>query len=341
MIGRLRSLPGRLLAEAFGGSRRRREAGTGTPPVPGMPAADAIGTAAFDDQFPRVPGDPDAELLDTLHSPPGSTVTGWGTNAPLIKIAPPSLTRYVKYEHIPGVLGEFDYTVRARIVELRRMKDPFQNHIADFFEFLFAEVDPRAFSRIQDEQLANPGAMTKYLDPIFWFESKFRVAVRLGLDKLPPSTILDIGTGPGHFPVVARYFGHEVTGTDLPPRSGGVDETGHFYDQLCALYRVRRIPHVIRPFTPVGDVGGRYDAVTALLAAFNVHGKKLPWTIDHWKYFLRDVRDNVLNPGGQIFIVLDDKKLTRETWQFLVDASDFHDELNKQVQIADWQRLQL
>ena len=41
------------------------------------------------------------------------------------------------------------------------------------------------------------------------------------------------------------------------------------------------------------------NVVTALLAAFNVDKNKQPWSPEHWKFFLRDLRDNVLKENGE------------------------------------------
>jgi hypothetical protein len=230
--------------------------------------------------------------------------------------------------------------VQRRISALRSHNSATNCDTARFFEFLLSEVDADEYSLIQEHYRASPDGTTKYLDPITWFESKLRTARRLGLDKSPSLKILDLGTGPGHFPVVARYYGHDVTGTDLPGVSGGVDNTGHLYDSLCGIYRVKRISHVVRPNQPLTGLGDRYDMVTAFLAAFNVDAEKKPWTRQHWEFFLKDLGNNVTTDRGTVFLVLDNKKLTDESWSYLSSLAEWAECRSKQVLISNLRGLE-
>ncbi len=255
-------------------------------------------------------------------------------------VAPHELTK-VKEDHWPGVFGDFRENLTARRDARARAKDAETRDSARFFDYLLSEVDADAFRQLQERYLnANVvdrnADIVKYIDPVIWFESKLRLARKIGLDKKPPLRILDLGCGPGHFPVVARFFGHDVTGTDLPSRSSGL---AHIYDALCDLYKVRRISHRITENVPVGDVGGRYDLVTAFLAAFNVDEQKRPWTADHWRFFLKDVKDNVLKPDGEVFLVLANNKLTEESWRYVASQGEWSTEKTKQVLIRDFSKL--
>ncbi|HEX4861635.1 MAG TPA: hypothetical protein VFV07_10395, partial [Rhizomicrobium sp.] len=117
--------------------------------------------------------------------------------------------------------------------------------------------------------------------------------------------------------------------------AGGVDQTGHLYDELCALYRVKRISHAIRPFAPLGDIGGRYDMVTAFLAAFNVDEDKRPWGEEHWRFFLSDLATNVLTPRGVVFMRLTHDKLTDAAWDYLSSLAEWKEDQSRQVFITD------
>jgi hypothetical protein len=75
--------------------------------------------------------------------------------------------------------------------------------------------------------------------------------------------------------------------------------------------------------------------VTAFLAAFNVDAEKKPWTRQHWEFFLRDLRNNVVIDGGKIFLVLDDKKLTDESWSYLSSLAEWTEFRTKQVFISN------
>jgi hypothetical protein len=242
----------------------------------------------------------------------------------------------IKEVHLAGVSGDLREIVQARITKLRATNNVRSHETARFFEFLLSEVNAEEYGLIQEHYLATPDGMTKYLDPIIWFESKLRIARKLELDQKPPLRILDIGTGPGHFPVVGRFYGHDITGTDLPKVSGGVDRTGHFYDSLCSIYRVKRISHTIRPNRLLEGLEGPYDMVTAFLAAFNVDERKVPWSIENWRFFLSDLKRNALTERGALFLMLDNKKITEEVWGYLVSRAQWSVQRSKQLFISDF-----
>jgi hypothetical protein len=244
----------------------------------------------------------------------------------------------VRDEHLPGIYGDFREIVEAHIANSNG-KEFAAVESRRFFEYLLENVDAKKYREIQrhylDPKIVNPNAdIVKYLDPTTWFESKLRLCYILGLDKKPPMRILDLGTGPGHFPFVAHFYGHSVLGTDLPARTRGA---GHIYDALCDLYRVERIGLEIKPNTPLEGIPGRYDMVTAFLAAFNVYGGRTPWTIDHWRVFLRNLKLDILNDGGMLFMTLTNGKLTKESWGYLQSIADWTVEKSKQIHISKFE----
>jgi SAM-dependent methyltransferase len=256
---------------------------------------------------------------------------------PNAALVDPHELKKVKEEHWPGIFGDF----RQSVTERRNRRTGKDTEIADnarFFDYLLTQVDAIAFREMQehylDSTVVNRNAdIVKYIDPIVWFESKLRLARKIGLHKRPPLRILDLGCGPGHFPVVARFYGHDVTGTDIPSRSSRHD---HLYDALCDIYRVRRISHCIIAGQAMGNVGGRYDLVTALLAAFNVDDQKRPWGVDYWRFFLTDLRANVLTENGELLLVLTNNKLTNESWNYLASLGNWTNEKSRQVFITDF-----
>lgn len=251
--------------------------------------------------------------------------------------------RKVRPVHLPYIYGDFHEVIGSRLA-LITGNDAQSAELRRFFEYVLTEIDADEYRRVQlhylDPGVVDPDAdIVKYLDPVMWFESKLRLAQSLGLDKKPPMRILDLGTGPGHFPFVARFYGHDVTGTDLPARTRGVEQSGHIYDALCAMYRVKRIGNEIKPNAKLEGLGGRYDMVTAFLAAFNVDEERKPWSVDHWRFFLKSLRADVLNDGGVLFMTLADGKLTPQSWSYLVSLSDRSIEKSKQIQISKFDAL--
>ncbi len=246
----------------------------------------------------------------------------------------------IKEQHLFGIFGNFEDVIRLRIAQLRRFDQPRNRLKIRFFEFLLNEIDARRYGEIQDYFLAperiDPQTDTvKYLDPLVWFESKIGFAQRLGLDVAAPRHILDIGTGPGHFPVVARFFGHHVVGTEVLRRAQGVQGSGHLYDALCDVFKVERIVHRVRPFGDLRDIPGTYDMLTSFLAGFNVDERKRPWSIKHWNHFLACARRDVLAPGGTVFLNLSNGKLTPPVWEALKSSAEWFQDEQKSVYFSN------
>ena len=246
----------------------------------------------------------------------------------------------VKELHHDGVFGEFEDVVDRTIERCERSSDPVEKEKARFFRYLKERVDPVKFGEMQAIQLAEgkvrpDSDMVKYIDPSAWFDSKVQAALRIGLDRRAPMDILDIGTGPAHFPVVAEFYGHHVIGTDLPYRTTGRLERGHLYDALSDIFKVRRIPLKVEQYVPLPPFDRRFGLVTAFLAAFNLDPERKPWSIDAWNFFLNDLRSNVLTADGDVFMILSDDKLTPEVWDYLSERAVFTNPTRKQIHIKD------
>lgn len=255
------------------------------------------------------------------------------------RVAPKHLPK-VKDEHLDGVFGEFDDVIDRRLSVLEASELPFDAEKARFFRHLKELVDSDRFGEMQafqldDSRLRLDSDMVKYIDPTVWFESKLVLAQICGIDKRAPIDILDIGTGPGHWPVVAEFYGHRVLGSDIPQRASGMLEKGHLYDVLGDIYKIRRIPLRIDQFTPLPPLERRFDLVTAFLAAFNVDPDKKPWGIEAWNFFMKDLRENVLAEGGEVFMTLADGKLTDEVWNYLKSHAVFSHDKMKQIHWKD------
>lgn len=246
----------------------------------------------------------------------------------------------VKDLHLEGVFGHFEDVVDQAIERYGKASKGPKYERAQFFRYLKARVDPIKFGDMQEVQLAESklrmdSDIVKYMDPVTWFESKFRAIFQLELDRRSPLDILDIGTGPAHFPVVAEFYGHRVLGTDLPYRTSGRLERGHLYDALSEIYNVKRIPLKIEQYVSLPEFEQRFDMVTSFLAAFNIDSERKPWTIEAWNFFLCDLRDNILKENGELFMSLADDKLTPEVWSYLSRHAVFTNDVSKWIHIAD------
>ncbi len=152
------------------------------------------------------------------------------------------------------------------------------------------------------ERHGGAGSETKYLEPERWLREKWKLAGKLGLHEGPrfgtgPALrILDLGTGAGHFPFVCRYLGHDCVALDQP----GIP----LYDDFCALFGLDRVDHAIRPRQPLPALGARFDLVTAFMLGFNTRPDGKLFDLDDWSFFLDDVRDHQLVPGGRLCLKL-------------------------------------
>lgn len=162
-----------------------------------------------------------------------------------------------------------------------------------------ASLDWAALDRLA-KQFAKAGSERKYLETHKWLKRKHGHALMLGLDQLAPLDILDLGTGGGHFPYVARYFGHRVVALDLP----GIQ----LYDALCSWIGVDKHDFRIEARTPLPDLRKRFDLVTAFMIGFNTKRDGTLFTIEDWDWFLEDVRGHQLKPNGHLVL-----KMIRQT----------------------------
>jgi SAM-dependent methyltransferase len=138
-----------------------------------------------------------------------------------------------------------------------------------------------------------------YLDAATWFRKLWREAVRLRLHRMPSQRVLDLGTGPGHFAYICRYLGHKVLGLERP---------GACLDAFHEWMGLEVVSHAIAANRPLPRLPVRFDTVTAFRVPFNKKretgdkSRRQLFDLDEWSFFLDDVRDHVLRPGGRLVL---------------------------------------
>jgi SAM-dependent methyltransferase len=159
-----------------------------------------------------------------------------------------------------------------------------------------AHIDQAELRRIQ-ETYAVPGShdWPKYVEAERFLKMNVRRAQDLGLDRMPPQHILDLGSGAGYFLFVTRVLGHSGLGLDVDNRP--------LFREMFDLFGLQRAIHRIEKFKPLPDTGRQYDWITAFSASFAGAGQPVPWGIVEWRYFLQDARQH-LRPGGRIYVDL-------------------------------------
>lgn len=141
----------------------------------------------------------------------------------------------------------------------------------------------------------HPGA-SKYLDIAAWIPKFINHAQHLGLESKKSFNILDIGTGPGLFPLVCKNLGHQVRAIDLPDNP--------LYNEMISLFDINRRGIAVRPFENISTFDMKFDLITGFAICFNSHATDTLWGIKEWGYFLNDLKNNHLKKNGKIFLEL-------------------------------------
>lgn len=244
----------------------------------------------------------------------------------------------VNIKHQRRIFPNFHDQLEKRIQELEHSEDALLSDFAVFYRHLLDSIDFQEYESIKSEFLTPQKSlaysnMLKYLDHTYWFESKLDIILKLSLNDSTTLDILDIGTGVGHFPFLARYFGHNVWGANLPrrllrPKDGEM----HLYHVMCDFFDLSCFEVVVSPNEEISGVNRRFDLVTCLMTEFNtVEGK--PWPAGLWEVFINNLKISLLNPGGRIFLQLTNGKMTNESWAFIQSISEWSDDKQKYAYI--------
>jgi SAM-dependent methyltransferase len=159
-----------------------------------------------------------------------------------------------------------------------------------------AHIDQAKLRRIQNTY-GVPGSREwpKYVEAERFLKMNIRRVQDLGLDRMPPQHILDLGSGAGYFLFVNRVLGHSGLGLDVHNRP--------LFREMFELFGLQRIIHRIEKFKPLPNTDSQYDWITAFSVSFAGAGQPIPWGVVEWNYFLQDVRRH-LRPGGHLYLDL-------------------------------------
>jgi hypothetical protein len=73
-----------------------------------------------------------------------------------------------------------------------------------------------------------------------------------------------------------------------------------FYRDMIAFFGISRTGFRIEPYKNLPLLNRRFDVITAHQICFNGHKTEGLWGIDEWDYFLGDLEEHYLNPGGTV-----------------------------------------
>jgi SAM-dependent methyltransferase len=175
-------------------------------------------------------------------------------------------------------------------------------------------IDREKFQQIYDRYaMRDPGdEWPKYLEIERWMEINLKRVRDLGLDLGGRKRVLDIGSGTGYFLYICQYLGHDVLGMDLDEERG--------FTEMVELLGVKRVIYRVEAYQPLPDLGPRFDVIAAHMICFNGHKSDKLWKIPEWEFFLDDMAERQLAPGGQVCLELnreyDDSLYTPELKEY-------------------------
>jgi SAM-dependent methyltransferase len=170
-------------------------------------------------------------------------------------------------------------------------------------ERVYGPIDRAAWTQLQSRFPDRPDAprINRFSDIDHWLRVNIERAQDLWLDRTRPLRILDLGCGPGYFLYVCRCLGHQGLGLDIDEQP--------LFRETTALLGVRRVISRIEPRTPLPDLGEKFDLVTGHRVCFQKTerfgtgpGEWNEWDRGDWQFFLDDVRNRILKPGGRILL---------------------------------------
>jgi hypothetical protein len=78
---------------------------------------------------------------------------------------------------------------------------------------------------------------------------------------------------------------------------------------MIALFGITRTGFKVEPYKSLPDLGRRFDVITAHQICFNGHKTEKLWGVEEWDFFLDDLEENHLNPGGTIALEFNEEPL--------------------------------
>jgi SAM-dependent methyltransferase len=161
------------------------------------------------------------------------------------------------------------------------------------------DIDWLQFKNLRHQYPYRPGSpqINRFEDVVYWIEINIERAQDLWLDRAPPLRLLDLGCGAGYFLYVCKFLGHDVLGFDT--------DTEPLFRATTALLQVPRVIGRIERQTPLPDLGGKFDLVTAHRICFHRIGRVrdgVEWSPGNWEFFINDIRTRFLNENARLVL---------------------------------------
>jgi hypothetical protein len=160
-------------------------------------------------------------------------------------------------------------------------------------------LDTPELRALERQYRSQEASYVKYFDLDSTVEFNLNRALRLKLPSRAPASILDLGTGFGVFPFVAKYFGHNAVGLDFDDPEDV--NTNLFRETYQLLHGTDRISHKIVAFEPLPPLPGQYDIITAFQICFTNFNAPNAWSVAEWSDLLNRLRP-LLTDRGEVLL---------------------------------------
>src|SRR5258708_35835 len=160
-------------------------------------------------------------------------------------------------------------------------------------------LDRAQFEKLREQYPYRPGSprINRFEDVVYWIEINIERAQDLWLDRAPPIRIVDLGSGAGYFLSISKSFAEEVLGLDT--------DNEPLFRATTALLDVPRVIGRIERQTPLPDLGGKFDLVTAHRICFHRIGHVrdgVEWAAADWEFVINDIRTRFLNEHVRLLL---------------------------------------
>jgi SAM-dependent methyltransferase len=197
------------------------------------------------------------------------------------------------------VLPEESFAVKRRLdifrIRLQHLRTslPYILKSELIFRRLMMTIDLpqlREITRTYKSMELKPGQGGKFVNSPRYIRQDIIKALLLRLDGPPKCNVLDLGSGPGYFPMVCRYLGHSVQALDITDSP--------LFNDLIRFFEIPRIVFRIQAFKSLPPMNAPFDLITAWGICFD-----RGWGTAEWEFFMRDLVSR-LSSAGRIVLGL-------------------------------------
>jgi 2-polyprenyl-3-methyl-5-hydroxy-6-metoxy-1,4-benzoquinol methylase len=189
---------------------------------------------------------------------------------------------------------------------------------------IIERIDINRLHQLKSEftkQTDNRGLL-KYFNYDFEIENKLRFAQDINLHITTKKKILDISCGMAYFGFICKFFGHDVTVTDIDQIEYDITRKELFgFDKILFSYPINPCKFAPLP----SNIGKEFDVISALSV-----GPMSFWIQPDWKLFIDDCMTH-MNSNGTLYIRPNSSEGLRELITIAPTNKYYHRHNNRYV----------